>query len=674
MTPEKFTFSSTQLNRQFPFYILLNNDLSIVAAGMSLVKLLGECCGSSFRQFFSIKRPECEIVNFEVLKAMTHQLVLIEIFNECRNTLKGEFEFLDDTCQLFFTGSLWLNSLQDLKTSTLTNHDFATHDSIVDLLHLLQIQELINDDLTELLNKVNQQKKDLKIADQENKKIAASLEESNQRFGYVSRATADAIWDWDIAKGTLYRGEGFFKLFGHSGGSNAERMDFWKEHIHPEEFDNIIFSIDNIIRSDAVNWVHEYRFLKSDGSYAYVLDKGFVLRGEDSEPLRMVGAIQDITERKQEEIRLKLLESVITNVNEGVLITQQLFPDDGAIDNAPVTAYVNQAFSKITGYSNEEVFGLTAEYLHGPDTDPETVKKIAGAVSLQLPFETSILNYRKNGEPFWMDISLHPVFDKVGNLSHWISIHRDITDRKRAEINLNEALVSMQKSNDDLEQFAYVASHDLQEPLRMVANFLSLLEKKYGDSLDSKGMEYIRYAVDGAKRMQQLILDLLEYSRVGRTEDKLEVVNLEDLMKEIISFYGHIITEKQAAVTYNSLPSLRILKAPLRQVFQNLVSNSLKYTSELVPPVIKVTATERYYDWEFAFSDNGIGIEPHHFERIFIIFQRLHTKQEFSGTGIGLAITKKIVENLGGTIRLESEFGKGTTFFLSILKKIKEHL
>jgi light-regulated signal transduction histidine kinase (bacteriophytochrome) len=252
---------------------------------------------------------------------------------------------------------------------------------------------------------------------------------------------------------------------------------------------------------------------------------------------------------------------------------------------------------------------------------------------------------------------------------------QDVTEKEKAMIQLKQLNESLKKqahllaiSNNELEQFAYVASHDLQEPLRMVTNFMTQLEKKYGGVVEDKGRQYIRFAVDGAIRMRNIILDLLEFSKVSSIEGDREKVNFNNLLNEILVLYRRQIEELNARIDFENLPTLQIYKTPVRQVFQNLVGNSLKYHRNDITPVIDISYKETKSHYQFSVKDNGIGISTEYYDKIFIIFQRLHNKDEYSGNGMGLAITKKIVESMGGKVWVESEEGKGSTFYFTLLK------
>jgi light-regulated signal transduction histidine kinase (bacteriophytochrome) len=237
---------------------------------------------------------------------------------------------------------------------------------------------------------------------------------------------------------------------------------------------------------------------------------------------------------------------------------------------------------------------------------------------------------------------------------------RNISMRKNADLHLVQKVEELNRSNEELQQFSYVASHDLQEPLRMVASYTQLLASRYKGKLDTDADEFIDFAVDGCNRMQGLIQDLLAYSRSGTDGKVLHKRSSENALDNAL------IEESGAVVTHDALPFITTDDTQLAQVFQNLVGNAIKYRGTEVPTVHISATRKNLEEWTFSVRDNGLGIEAQYFERIFILFQRLHGRTEFKGTGIGLAICKKIVEGLGGRIWLESQLGKGSTFYFAL--------
>ena len=282
---------------------------------------------------------------------------------------------------------------------------------------------------------------------------------------------------------------------------------------------------------------------------------------------------------------------------------------------------------------------------------------------------------KENGEYAYIVNNGIIIRDHEGKAIRIVGALQDITYRKAQEKNLlllNKKLEmqtkSLLKSNQELEHFAYVASHDLQEPLRMVTSFLTQLEKKYNDQLDEKGKQYINYAVEGAKRMRNIILDILEYSKLSQIEETYESVDLNVLLLDVCENNNEKIKDSQAIINYNHLPTIQSSKFPLTQIFHNLIGNALKYQKPNNIPIIDIIITENESNWQFKIKDNGIGIENEYLEKIFVIFQRLHSKKEYSGNGIGLAVVKKLIENLNGKIWVESEVDKGTSFYFTLPK------
>jgi len=275
---------------------------------------------------------------------------------------------------------------------------------------------------------------------------------------------------------------------------------------------------------------------------------------------------------------------------------------------------------------------------------------------------------RSNGRVVWVDLTVTMVRDAEGKGLYDIAIFDDITERKHAEAALHAAHEELKRSNAELAQFAYVASHDLQEPLRMVSSYTQLLARRYADRLDGDAKEFMAYVVDGAARMKQLIEDLLAYSRVGTRGRQVHEVAVEAPLRRAIANLRAAIEEASASVSFDALPTVPADESQLAQLFQNLIGNALKFRSPSVPR-IHVSCSEREREWEFSVADNGIGIEPQYFERIFMVFQRLHNKTEYPGTGIGLAICKKVVERHNGRIWVESVPDQGTTFHFTLPKQ-----
>jgi light-regulated signal transduction histidine kinase (bacteriophytochrome) len=299
--------------------------------------------------------------------------------------------------------------------------------------------------------------------------------------------------------------------------------------------------------------------------------------------------------------------------------------------------------------------------------DPADATPVLEALAAHDAWEGEFLARRTDGMTFVSRGYATSLRDAAGELIGYQSTNLDVTPIREAERRIKAANEDLERSNKELEQFAYVASHDLQEPLRMVSSYTQLLGQRYEGQLDEKAKKYIDYAVDGAVRMQRLINDLLTYSRVGTRGKPLEPTDAHAVLGEAVVNLAATIEESGALITNDDLPTVRTDASQLVQVFQNLLANAIKFRGA-EPPRVHVSATDQGREWVFSVRDNGIGIERQYAARVFVIFQRLHTRQEYPGTGIGLALCKRIVERHGGHIWFESEPGAGSTFFFTVPK------
>jgi PAS domain S-box-containing protein len=367
--------------------------------------------------------------------------------------------------------------------------------------------------------------------------------------------------------------------------------------------------------------------------------------------------------RQGAEVRLRL-GSIVESTHDAII---------GQTLKGQVTSWNNGA-EQMFGYSPQESIGQYMTFLFPPDRIPEEkdiLEKLHSGQQIK-NFET--IRRRKDGQEIPVSLTISPIIDRWGNVIGASKIARDISQQKKLEhilaiqnLTLASHAASLKQSNEDLEQFAYIASHDLQEPLRTIHGFTQLLAERYKDKLDDQGQEFIGFVTDGANRMQTLIQDLLKYSRIQAQELNPAPVNSEDVLKEILVHLHMVIEDQQASITHDPLPIIQIDRSHFQHLLQNLITNAIKFHGPK-PPHIHVSAQERSDEWYFSVEDNGIGVGSEYFERIFLPFKRLHTREEYQGTGIGLAICKKIVDRRGGRIWVESESGIGAKFSFTLPK------
>jgi PAS domain S-box-containing protein len=355
----------------------------------------------------------------------------------------------------------------------------------------------------------------------------------------------------------------------------------------------------------------------------------------------------------------QIFETIVQNITEPVLLIDKNFN----------ILWANKAFQKQTEYKIEEIIGNKCHMLthrsetacHLPDhlCPIEEVKKTGKTATV------THTHFDKKGKELFVEIMVYPVKDKKGRITQFVYIYRDITERKQAEEELHKLTGELKRSNEDLRQFAYVASHDLQAPLRSIEGFIRLLVKKYTGRFDGDADEYIHFIKDGVRDMQMLISDLLEFSKVGTDNSAFTPTDISSCLKQAISNLTSVIADKKAVITHaKRFPTVLGRAAQLTSLFQNLIGNAIKFCT--VQPKIRISAKREHKYWVFSLQDNGIGIDPVDFDRIFVPFGRLHSKSDVPGTGIGLATCNKIVERHGGRIWLKSTPGKGSTFFFTL--------
>ncbi len=380
---------------------------------------------------------------------------------------------------------------------------------------------------------------------------------------------------------------------------------------------------------------------------------------DSAEGVLITSAIRDISVRKAAEKHLAQMESRYRGLLEAAPDAMVVVNQGGEI------VLLNLQAEKRFGYRRDELLGQQVTNLipagFAERLVADGLRSAEEALAQQIGTGIELTARRKDGSEFPIELMLSPLESSEGILV--TAAIRDISVRKAAELQLLRKVEELNRSNEELGQFAYIASHDLQEPLRMVASYTALLSKKYKGKLDASADEYIAFAVDGADRMQRLIRDLLTYSRVGtRGNELIDTPSAYALDQALLNLRG-VIAESHALVTNGPLPLVSADERQLIQLFQNLVGNAIKYQRPGSVARVQISAQRNTEGrWVFSVRDNGIGIDPRYFDRIFGMFQRLHRRNEFAGTGIGLAICKKIVERHGGTISVESRDGDGATF------------
>ncbi|MEE9466134.1 MAG: PAS domain S-box protein [Candidatus Neomarinimicrobiota bacterium] len=491
------------------------------------------------------------------------------------------------------------------------------------------------------------------------KRTEAIIRESEERFRRTFEQAAVGIAHVGPDGTFILLNQRFCDITGYTQ-DELLKLTF-KEITHPEDLDAILVNVEQLLAGDIETFSMEKRYFRKDGGLVWVTLTVSLVSQPSGEPNYFIAVIEDITEHKQAEEALRKSEERVWTFIENIDDMVYFQGLDGSL------SMLNAASAAITGYSLEafaENPQLWQEIIHPEDL------KIAERFFAEYPdgkpsFEVEYRLKSKNGDWKWIQSRMVGVTDGEDRYIGYNCIDRDITRRKQADEELRRYADELERSNRDLGQFAYAASHDLQEPLRNVSNFVGLLAKKYQGKLDADADEFISYVLDGTNRMQEMIRGMLTYSRVGTTGSQFEPVDCEQVIADITASLKLLITEHETELTHGTLPTVLADRVQIEQVFQNLIDNAIKFHGP-DPPRIDLKAERSGSEWIFSVADNGIGIESEFIEKVFEMFQRLHSRKQYSGNGIGLALCQRIIGRHGGRIWAESNLGSGSTFYFTL--------
>jgi PAS domain S-box-containing protein len=487
------------------------------------------------------------------------------------------------------------------------------------------------------------------------KRTEEALKESEAKYRQIVETANEGNWQTDADMKTIYVNEKMAEMMGYTAGemTGSHFFDFMDE-------EGIALMNKKLQNGKNSKRTYGHKFIKKDGEYLHVLVNATPLHDEKGRYNGSICMLTDISERINVERALrktrKKLEIALENGNIGTwewnLKTKEVTWDERT----------SKMFGINKGFSGSiQIF----ENLIHEDDLAFLKSSYYKALQSNLPLDAIFRTRTINGESDFISIKGVIGHDRKGKPASMSGVCFDVTEMKKgAEQNLIKLNEELLRSNNDLKQFAYVASHDLQEPLRMVSSFTQLLQQRYKDKLDEDGNEYIRFAVDGSKRMYDLLNGLLAYSRVQTKGKEFVKVDMNEIVEKVKANLNLVIKEREAVITVKKLPVIFADESQMMQLMQNLIENGIKFSQS--KPAITISETLNSGFQVFSVRDHGIGIETQYFEKIFKIFQRLHRNDEYRGTGIGLAICKRIVERHSGTIWLTSEYGKGSNFFFTI--------
>lgn len=487
------------------------------------------------------------------------------------------------------------------------------------------------------------------------------IKESNEKYDIVSKATSDTIWDWKIQEDTITWNKGIETIFGYTQEEVGNNSAWWFDKIHPEDSIKMSVKLYSFIEQKSEKWQDQYRFRCADNTYKYVLDRGFLLKDKKGRAHRMIGAIQDITKQKKEEENLKLLETVVTQTKDAIVITKS----DSNSETFPNIIYVNNAFCAMTGYKSKKVLSKPFNPFNTEELDSHEYEKFIAAIAEKRECQIETLTKKKNKEEYWVRFSMIPIYNSDNELSHWISIQKDVTEERKQEKEKEQLIRELTQNNKDLKQFSYITSHNLRAPLSNLIGLLNLIEDIPIN--DSELLEIINGFKKSTHLLNETINDLVKIIVI---KDKISIqkenVTINEVVEHVFSQLKFQIEQSKPILKLNfdEADTIYTNKAYLESILINLLTNSIKYKSETKKLKISITIKKTNNSTILKFKDNGIGIDlKRNSEHIFGLYQRFHDYPD--SKGLGLYLVKSQIESLGGTIAIESEVNKGTEFTLT---------
>ncbi|MDY0090201.1 MAG: PAS domain-containing protein [Flavobacteriaceae bacterium] len=489
--------------------------------------------------------------------------------------------------------------------------------------------------------------------------------ESNERYDIVSKATSDTIWDWKIQEDQFIWNKGIFGIYGYAKNEVGNTSKWWFDRIHPEDSLRMSVNLYSFLEQKTERWQDEYRFMCADGTYKYVFDRGFLVKDENNKAIRMIGSMQDVTRQKEEEQRLRLLETVITQTKESVLITDI----DISKTEIPQIIYVNPAFLKMTGYKANEVIGKSPIIFKGDKSDEQEFKKLVNSIKNFKECSVETISYKKNKTEYWVNFSMIPVTNKDGEFTHWISIQRDVTEHKQQEKEKEQLIRELTQNNKDLKQFSYITSHNFRAPLSNLTGLLALIDDVPIENEELK--EILNGFKKSTKLLNETIEDLVKVVIIKDNPSiQKEDVYIKDVFENVFFQLNNQINlhKPTLKIDIDEKVKLHINKAYLESIVLNILTNAIKYraTERALRINIKVSETEDAVS--LVIKDNGIGIDMEkNRDKIFGLYQRFHNYPD--SKGLGLYLVKSQVEAMGGNIDVNSRVNKGTEFIITFKKE-----